>query len=177
VGAFSALITAPRHVHCIPPCPSSAVPARLGLKAPALAWPEGASAFQNPRPSPRSRLRLGHGLAWPRPGLLQQIPGRCPLLLPRESTHTSTDVGVRAREVERHCLGWGAASSSFMGSSSSDRVCVQGWRAPCHLRLQTPPPTFTVCWCCSPCMRVVRLLFIVHIPSHPHCSGSLWVDR
>ena len=29
---------------------NSAVPARLGLKAPALAWPEAASAFSNPRP-------------------------------------------------------------------------------------------------------------------------------
>jgi hypothetical protein len=26
-------------------CKSRAVPARLGLEAPALAWPEGASAF------------------------------------------------------------------------------------------------------------------------------------
>jgi len=52
----------------------SAVPAWLGLKAPALAWPEGAPAFQNPRPSCGSWLWLGHGLAWPRPGLLQQIP-------------------------------------------------------------------------------------------------------
>jgi hypothetical protein len=53
---------------------TSAVPAWLGLKAPALAWPEGALAFQNPRPSHGSWLRLGHGLAWPRLGLLQQIP-------------------------------------------------------------------------------------------------------
>ena len=102
----------------------------------ALAWNPWASAFQNPKPSPWSRLRLGHGLTSPRPGLLQQIPGGCPLLLPHESTHTSIDVGMHAHEVEQHCLGWGAALSSFVGSSSSDHVCVQGWRAPRHLHLQ-----------------------------------------
>jgi hypothetical protein len=81
----------------------SAVPARLGLKALALAWPEGALAFQNPRPSHGSWLRLGHGLAWPRPGLLQQVPylvfaHYCYLA---RAAHTSIDVGVRAREVLR----------------------------------------------------------------------------
>jgi hypothetical protein len=48
---------------------ASGVPARLGLKAAALAWPEAAPAFQNLRPSRQSRLRLGHGLAWPGPRL------------------------------------------------------------------------------------------------------------
>jgi len=48
----------------------SAVPARLGLKAPALAWPEPALAFSNPRPSQSRQTRLGPGLAWPRPRLL-----------------------------------------------------------------------------------------------------------
>jgi hypothetical protein len=49
---------------------TSAVPARLGLKAPALAWPEAALAFSNPRPGQSRRPRLGPGLAWPRPRLL-----------------------------------------------------------------------------------------------------------
>ena len=45
----------------------SDVPAQLGLVAPALAWPEGASAFSNPWPSqgqcrgPGSGLAAGHG--------------------------------------------------------------------------------------------------------------------
>jgi hypothetical protein len=43
----------------------SGVPAWLGLKAAALAWPEAALAFQNLRPSCQLWLRLGHGLAWP----------------------------------------------------------------------------------------------------------------
>ena len=85
----------------------SAVPARLGLKALALAWPEGALAFQNPRPSCGSRLRLGHGLAWPRLGLLQQIPylvcaHYCYLA---RAAHTSIDVGMRARKVTSG-VGW-----------------------------------------------------------------------
>jgi len=89
--------------NCVSWLRGSAVPARLGLKAPALAWPEGASAFQNPRPSHGSRLWLGHGLAWPRPGLLQEIPylvfaHYCYLT---RAAHTSIDVGVRAREVLR----------------------------------------------------------------------------
>ena len=48
----------------------SAVPARLRLKAPALAWPEAASAFSNPRPGQSRETWLGSGLAWPRPRLL-----------------------------------------------------------------------------------------------------------
>ena len=48
---------------------NSVVPARLGLKAPALAWPEPALAFSNPRPSQNRQTRLGSGLAWPRPRL------------------------------------------------------------------------------------------------------------
>ena len=46
------------------------VPARLGLKAAALAWPEVALAFSNPRPSQSRQTRLGPGLARPRPQLL-----------------------------------------------------------------------------------------------------------
>jgi hypothetical protein len=48
----------------------SGVPARLGLKAPALAWPEAALAFSNLRPSQSRQTGLGPGLAWPRPRLL-----------------------------------------------------------------------------------------------------------
>ena len=51
----------------------SVVPARLGLKAPALAWPEPALAFSNPRPSQSRQTRLGSGLAWPRLWLLYII--------------------------------------------------------------------------------------------------------
>ena len=40
----------------------SAVPARLGLKAPALAWPEGALALSNLRPGQSRQSRLGSGL-------------------------------------------------------------------------------------------------------------------
>jgi hypothetical protein len=42
---------------------SRAVPARLGLEAPALAWPEGASAFQILRPSQSQWEGPGSGLA------------------------------------------------------------------------------------------------------------------
>jgi hypothetical protein len=49
---------------------SSAVPARLGLEAPALAWPEAALASSNLRPGQSRHSRLGSGLAWPRPWLL-----------------------------------------------------------------------------------------------------------
>jgi len=92
----------------------SAVPARLGLKAPALAWPEGAPAFQNPRPSCESQLQLGHGLAWPRPGLLQQIPylvcaHYCYLT---RAAQTSIDVGVHARKVTSG-VGWHLSSLSW----------------------------------------------------------------
>jgi hypothetical protein len=48
----------------------SDVPARLGLKAPALAWPEAALAFKNPRPGQSRQPGLGSGLARPRPRLL-----------------------------------------------------------------------------------------------------------
>ena len=48
----------------------SAFPARLGLKAPALAWPELALAFSNTRPGQSHQTRLGLGLAQPRPRLL-----------------------------------------------------------------------------------------------------------
>ncbi|KAH9021917.1 hypothetical protein EDB84DRAFT_1274768 [Lactarius hengduanensis] len=48
---------------------SSDVPARLGLKAPALARPKAAPAFENARPSQSPHLRLGSGLAWPKPRL------------------------------------------------------------------------------------------------------------
>ena len=44
--------------------------ARLGLKAAALAWLEPASALSNLRPSQSRHSRLGSGLAWPRPRLL-----------------------------------------------------------------------------------------------------------
>ena len=50
--------------------PRSGVLAWLGLKAPALAWPEAALAFSNPRPGQSHRPRLGPGLAWPRPWLV-----------------------------------------------------------------------------------------------------------
>jgi hypothetical protein len=49
---------------------TSAVPARLGLKAAALAWLEAALAFWNLRPGQSHQPRLGPGLAWPRPRLL-----------------------------------------------------------------------------------------------------------
>ena len=52
--------------HCIV---VSAVPARLGLEAPALAWPEGASASSDLRPGQSRQPRLGSGLAWPGPRL------------------------------------------------------------------------------------------------------------
>jgi len=48
----------------------SGVPARLGLKAPALAWPEAALASSNLRPGQSRHSRLGPGLAWLRPRLL-----------------------------------------------------------------------------------------------------------
>jgi len=53
----------------------SAVLARLGLKAMALARPKAAPAFWNPRPSHGSRLRLGQGLARPRPRLYSTLRG------------------------------------------------------------------------------------------------------
>jgi len=92
----------------------SAVPAQLGLKAPALAWPEGALAFQNPRPSHGSWLQLGHGLAWPRPGLLQQIPWCLPTTATSREQHTCQLTW--ACVLVRCCV---------VGSSSSDCVCVQ----------------------------------------------------
>jgi hypothetical protein len=54
----------------IAPAPS-AVPARLGLKAAALAWLSAALAFETHRPGREWRLRLGYGLAWPGPRLLR----------------------------------------------------------------------------------------------------------
>ena len=48
----------------------SGVPAQLGLKAPALAWPEVALAFLNLRPGQSCHSQLGPGLAWLRPWLL-----------------------------------------------------------------------------------------------------------
>src|SRR5260370_22648369 len=47
----------------------SVLPARLGLKAAALAWLEAALAFRNPRPGQSRRSRLGPGLARPGPRL------------------------------------------------------------------------------------------------------------
>ena len=47
----------------------SAVLARLGLKAPALAWPEVALASSNTRLGQSHQTWLGLGLAWPRPRL------------------------------------------------------------------------------------------------------------
>ena len=41
------------------------VPAQLGLKATALAWPGVALACSIPRPGQSHRLQLGSGLAWP----------------------------------------------------------------------------------------------------------------
>jgi hypothetical protein len=48
----------------IQPASHGAVPARLGLEAAALAWPEAAWAFEIPRPG-LSRQRVNNGLAWP----------------------------------------------------------------------------------------------------------------
>src|SRR5579859_7803053 len=48
---------------------TSAFLARLGLKAPALAWLKVALAFSNPRPSQSHYLGPGFGLAWLRPWL------------------------------------------------------------------------------------------------------------
>src|SRR5216684_5142401 len=48
---------------------ASVLPARLGLKAMALAWLEAALAFRNPRPGQSRRLGLGPGLARPGPRL------------------------------------------------------------------------------------------------------------
>jgi hypothetical protein len=48
---------------------TSGVLAWLGLKAPALAWPEAALACSNPRPGQSCQPGLGPGLAWPRPRL------------------------------------------------------------------------------------------------------------
>ena len=49
---------------------TSVVLAQLGLKAAALAWPEVASAFSNPRPGQSRQTWLSFGLAWPKPRLL-----------------------------------------------------------------------------------------------------------
>jgi hypothetical protein len=57
---------------CGPVAESRAVPARLGPEAPALAWPERASALDIIRPSQSRQVRPGSGLAWPRPGLLYE---------------------------------------------------------------------------------------------------------
>ena len=55
---------------CFTPCiPLSVLPARLGLKAAALAWLEAALAFRNPRPGQSRRSGLGPGLARPGPRL------------------------------------------------------------------------------------------------------------
>ena len=43
---------------------------RLGLKAPALAWLEGAWASQNHEPGQKPKIRLGLAWLWPGPGLL-----------------------------------------------------------------------------------------------------------
>jgi hypothetical protein len=51
----------------------SDVPARLGPKAAALAWPEPALAFSRAGPSQSRHSRLGPGLAWPKPRLLAHI--------------------------------------------------------------------------------------------------------
>src|SRR5216684_4017773 len=48
---------------------TSVLPARLGLKAAALAWLEAALAFRNPRPGQSRRSGLGPGLARPGPRL------------------------------------------------------------------------------------------------------------
>jgi hypothetical protein len=50
---------------------SSDVPARLGPKAAALAWPEPAPAFSRAGPSQSRHSRLGPGPARPKPRLLQ----------------------------------------------------------------------------------------------------------
>ena len=42
----------------------------LGLKAPALAWLEGAWASQNREPGQKPKIRLGLAWLWPGPGLL-----------------------------------------------------------------------------------------------------------
>jgi hypothetical protein len=56
-----------------PPLTSSDVPARLGPKAAALAWPEAALAFSRAGPSQSHHSRLGLGPAWPKPRLLAHI--------------------------------------------------------------------------------------------------------
>ena len=46
------------------------VPAQLGPKAPALAWPEAALALSRPGPGQSPHSRLGSGPAWLKPRLL-----------------------------------------------------------------------------------------------------------
>ena len=43
--------------------------ARLGLKAPALAWLYPALAYQKPEPGQSQKIRLGLAWLWPKPGL------------------------------------------------------------------------------------------------------------
>ena len=64
---------------------SSAVLARLGLKAQALAWPKAALAFSNARPGQSCQPRLGLGLAWPM--AVEDHLAHPPLYLPRCLLH------------------------------------------------------------------------------------------
>jgi hypothetical protein len=64
-----------------------AVPAWLGPKAPALAWPERAPALNIVRPSQSHKVRPGSGLAWPRPGLLYEEYDTQVYYGPNDGTH------------------------------------------------------------------------------------------
>jgi hypothetical protein len=73
-----------------------AVPARLGPKALALAWPERALALNIVRPSQSHYVRLGSGLAWPRPGLLYEVNDT----QPRDVYHTVHWSNIQPKEQD-----------------------------------------------------------------------------
>jgi hypothetical protein len=110
-GLHGIITLYPSYVHEQASSACSAVPARLGLKAPALAWPEAASAFSNPRPGQSREPRLGSGLARPRPRLLYV---KCTIFRYRS-------VGVQESYSEQYI---DSSSSSSISSPSHENSSI-----------------------------------------------------
>ena len=83
------------------------VPARLGLEAPALAWPEWALAFSTLRPSQSHWERLGSGLARLQAAAFQSRQQGLAPAYPRPHPSTLTHVLLLAYDPQRiackHC--------------------------------------------------------------------------